>query len=68
MRGRAETEVICYKTSSFLSDSMDFTLMFSRITTVLTKLAAAKVTLEKVGLLSLFLGLSLSYSIHYSMI
>jgi hypothetical protein len=47
--------------------SLVFMLMFPRITTVLTKLSASKITLEKVGLSLLSLGLSLSYSI-YSMI
>jgi hypothetical protein len=39
--------------------SLAFALIFRRITTVLTKLSASKITLEKVGLSLLSLGLSL---------
>jgi hypothetical protein len=53
---------------SNLPFSLAFMLMFPRITTVLKKLAASKITLEKVGLLLLSLGLSLSYSIYCSLI
>ena len=53
---------------SKLPFSLPFMLMFPRITTVLKKLPASKITLEKVGLSLLSLGLSLIYSIYCSLI